>query len=237
MRRYIGGKVFDVLPDGTRLEIPSLVPPRSLPIMILKGAITVPDAIGEFLLSFTGISIDYPGVSAPMAPITQPPEIPINVISGDTIPPPEAPSVPPSDATIPPPTVGSDQIVTRFGAPPPDVQAAIIANWPRNLWVQAAEVSFRESGGWNGQATNDTRHLAGGNCGVRYFISSLNLWATTEWSIGLFQINICAHGGSPEQWYDSMNNAAKAAELYHANGDWSAWAYTARSLGLPQHVL
>lgn len=55
----------------------------------------------------------------------------------------------------------------------------------------------------------------------------------TEDSWGLFQVNIRAHGGSPEQWSDPETNVRYAAQLKNARGDWRDWYNSANSLGLP----
>jgi hypothetical protein len=55
----------------------------------------------------------------------------------------------------------------------------------------------------------------------------------TENSWGLFQININAHGGTPQQWSSPEANVKKAAELYYGAGNWRDWQNTATALGLP----
>lgn len=55
----------------------------------------------------------------------------------------------------------------------------------------------------------------------------------TEDSWGLFQVNIDAHGQTPEYWSDPETNVAKAAELRYGAGNWRDWEHTANKLGLP----
>lgn len=124
------------------------------------------------------------------------------------------------------------RIVVPEGTAPQGLSEAIRRYFPKDVWGDAARVSFYESG-WKHDAALDTRHLAGGQCGARYWNEAAGMWATTEYSIGYFQINSCAHGGGREQWEDTDNNVRKAAELYHAAGDtWRDWLYTANHLGL-----
>lgn len=117
---------------------------------------------------------------------------------------------------------------TRFGPVPGWLRPIIERHFPPGAWMAAAEISRAESG-WNPGAVNDTRHLGGGKCNVRY-PHPLGFSALTEWSVGLFQINICAHGGDPGTWTNPDTNVAKAASLYRAAG-WRPWAYSARRLG------
>lgn len=125
------------------------------------------------------------------------------------------------------PTEPTPILQTQFGVVPPAVAAAITAAWPESLWVNAAEVAYRESG-WRPDARNNT--LDRGPCGTQYFIPGVGP-AMTEDSIGLFQINRCAHGGTVEELQDSHNNAIMAYDIYLRQG-WGAWYYSARSLEL-----
>lgn len=126
--------------------------------------------------------------------------------------------------------VADGRIISQYGPAPLPFSEAVMRHWPYDVWSDAANLSYLESS-WNSHATNDTRHLAGGQCNQRYYIERLGIWAQTEHSIGYFQINICAHGGTPDHWYDANNNAAKGAELYHQSG-WVPWTYSAGKLGL-----
>lgn len=128
-------------------------------------------------------------------------------------------------------TDNQGRIVVPEGTAPAELSTAIKKVWPKSLWGDAARVSFHESS-WNPQATNDTRHLGGGQCGVRYWLASAGIYADTEYSVGYFQINICAHGEDAAHWYNADNNVQKAWELYSARGGWGDWAYTAGQLGL-----
>lgn len=145
--------------------------------------------------------------------------------------PPTTPGTPPASGTGHMDTRLEDgRIWTPYGLTPPLLNAAIQQYWPIDVWTDAARVAHEESG-WRHDATNDTRWRAGGQCGVRYFLDPPGIWAQTEWSIGYFQINICAHGGSVEYWSNADNNARKAADLYLQSG-WHPWTYTANKLQL-----
>lgn len=237
VRRYVNKQLFDVLPDGTMVPIIQVVPPRNLLNPILKQAVTTADVIQEFLLNFVGIQVALPGIEPSIPPIEPPTSVVIVPISETPVTSTPPDSGPPT-STNPPSeqSPGSGEIRTRFGVPPSDVESAIMTYWPQRLWVSAAEISNAESS-WSNAATNDTRSRGGGQCGVRYYLASAGIWAYTELSLGIFQINMCAHGGSESEWRDPNNNARKGYELYLANGDFSAWAYSARKLGLPQHIL
>lgn len=126
---------------------------------------------------------------------------------------------------------GDGRIVVPEGTTPKALSDAILAHWPHDIAGDAARVSYHESS-WDAHATNDTRHLAGGQCGQRYWLAAINGWASTEYSVGYFQINICSHGGDAEYWYDADNNARKGAELYAARGNWGDWVITGTKLGL-----
>lgn len=125
---------------------------------------------------------------------------------------------------------GQGHIVVPEGNAPIAFSTAVRKYFPRDQWVNAARVSYYESG-WRSNATNDTRWRANGQCSVRYWLESAGIWALTEYSVGYFQINICAHGGDADHWSDVDNNVKKAGELFRASG-WHPWAYTAGRLGL-----
>jgi hypothetical protein len=109
------------------------------------------------------------------------------------------------------------------------VAEAVMATWPPELWVSALEVAYVESG-WNPNALADT---TGPNrpCNTR-FIDARGRVVYAERSIGLFQINTCVHPEDyPGQFYDPVENARKAYEIYERQG-WYAWLFAARELGL-----
>lgn len=144
--------------------------------------------------------------------------------------PPSAPSPSPSPPS-PPSQPGSGRVTSRYGTPPADLEAAIMRYFPESQWRNAADIAYLESGNWTRTAVRDTRDRAGGQCGVRIFLPEVNMWGWTEWSIGYFQINACAHGGDYGTWADTDNNVRKAAELWRSEG-WSPWLISARTLGL-----
>lgn len=135
------------------------------------------------------------------------------------------PAPPPVLSPLSPPP-DPPEINTRFGRPPALVEAAIAATWPLHLWVSAAEVAYKESS-WRPEARNNTLHI--GPCGTQYQIPGIGP-AMTEDSRGLFQVNVCAHGGG-DDLYDPLTNAAKGYSIYQRQG-WRAWYYSATALGL-----
>lgn len=129
-------------------------------------------------------------------------------------------------------TDGQGRIVVPEGTAPQELSDAIRKHWPRELWGDVARISYYESS-WKATATNDTRHLAGGQCGQRYWLASAGIWANTEYSVGYMQINICAHGADAEWWYNADHNLKGARNLYDARGGtFEDWLYTAGRLGL-----
>lgn len=122
------------------------------------------------------------------------------------------------------------RIWTPEGVVPPLLNDALQRHWPIELWTDAARVSYYESVGWRRDAALDTRHYAGGRCNVPYVHPQFGD-ATTEYSIGYFQINSCAHGGTFEFWTNPDNNVKKAWELFEQRG-WHPWTLTARKLNL-----
>lgn len=145
--------------------------------------------------------------------------------------PPEPP--PPGQRPKPPrrtPRPGEHGIETPEGIAPDDLSEYIRQYFPEDEWENAARVSYYESG-WRDDAENDTRWRVNGRCGERYWYSDEVGWADTEWSIGYFQINICAHGGDKAFWTDAENNVKEAADLFDAEG-WRPWLVTARRLHL-----
>lgn len=130
-----------------------------------------------------------------------------------------------------PPGGGGPGLSTRFGSAPADLSAWIRSYWPQAAWVGAAEVSYLESG-WRPGAIDDTRPLAGGLCNKPIVLHGGALHALSEFSIGYFQLNLCAHTSiTLAQALDGQYNTQWAAGLYRADG-WVPWSTTARTLGL-----
>lgn len=119
------------------------------------------------------------------------------------------------------------RIPTRYGPVTEPANGAIQVAWPEALWVNAAEISYLESS-WRPTARNNTLHM--GPCGTQYYIPGIGP-AMTEDSIGLFQVNRCAHGGTVEELSDPVYNADKGYQIYLSQG-WGAWWYSATALGL-----
>lgn len=135
----------------------------------------------------------------------------------------------PTPTPAPVPTPGQPVHGVPEGTPPLELIVAVQRYFPLDQQPNALRVSYYESG-WRATARNNTLHL--GPCGTRYFIPSLGIWAQTEDSIGYFQINRCAHGGTLEEWYDADRNTRYAFGLWRASG-WSGhWKVTAGRLGL-----
>ena len=120
-------------------------------------------------------------------------------------------------------------INTRYGRPPEALEASIEKHFPQSQWENAASVSFLESS-WRSEATADTRHLAGGECGGWYTLAD-GTPAQTEYSVGPWQINLCVHGIPEDQARDPDTATAFAAGLYFASG-WRPWFLASRSLGI-----
>lgn len=130
------------------------------------------------------------------------------------------------------PTELSDdgRILTEYGAVPMRVSDAIRGNWPFDLWSDAARVSYLESDHWSPTAERNTLAQGGGRCNVPIgFIRGVRI--VSEDSCGLFQINVCAHGGTRDYWFDPVNNARKGYDIYKSEG-WGAWRFSATTLGL-----
>jgi hypothetical protein len=115
--------------------------------------------------------------------------------------------------------------------PPDDLSTAVQQSFHPGDWVAACEVAFLESG-WRATALNDTVSVYG-PCGTKYWLPSIGSYAQTELSAGYFQINACAHGGTPDYWYDATRNVSKAASLRYGRGNWGDWLISAHKLGLP----
>lgn len=147
---------------------------------------------------------------------------------------PEPPPAPPADTppvppVVSPPDTTPGDITVPEGTPPAVLVDAVKRYFPQSQWRNALRVSYHESTGWNPRAELNTLNI--GPCGTRYYLPSIGGYAQTEDSVGYFQINICAHGGTREFWYDADNNVSKAAQLYAASG-WQPWTITAGRLGL-----
>lgn len=52
----------------------------------------------------------------------------------------------------------------------------------------------------------------------------INDWVSHTGDVGLFQINIEAHGGTVEQWSNPIENIKKAVELSNGGTDWHSWS-------------
>ena len=185
------------------------------------------DPIGSITAILKPIFLEFLGFSLAYALGTVESELPDWPNFSRNYDPDDFPGSPPPGE--PPPTNDGGGLSTRYGNAPTWLTELVKANFPSNQWRNALEVSYLESG-WNAHAVNDTRHLAGGKCNVRYN-HPVGITALTEYSVGLFQINICAHGGDFNFWSNPENNVAKAFTLWRSSG-WRPWSYSAGKLGL-----
>jgi hypothetical protein len=145
--------------------------------------------------------------------------------------PPSAPSVP-TRGHIPTAVNEDGRIVTPKGAAPRDLSEAIRRHFHESVWTDAAHVSYYESS-WDRRARNGSVDQVGGRCNVYLYTRSDGTRVYSEESVGYFQINRCAHGGSREEWEDADKNVAMAARLYRQAGNtWRDWLITATDLGL-----
>lgn len=149
---------------------------------------------------------------------------------------PESPEQP-GDEDLPTGHIGTvvtpdGRIEVPEGVAPRDLSIAILTHFPYDVAGDAARVSYYESD-WSDDALLDTLDRAGGMCGQRYYLDPPGIWAQTEYSVGVFQINVCAHGEDREHWRNTNNNVRKASQIYRARGNaWDDWHYTANRLGL-----
>jgi hypothetical protein len=113
---------------------------------------------------------------------------------------------------------------------PADLEEGITTEWPQELWGDAVDVAYRESG-FKKLAVNDSliRFYRTGEAAapVNGIPSSLEL------SIGYFQVNVLT---CPPDWewltlVDAHVNAWAAYQIYQRQG-WAAWFHTATGLGL-----
>lgn len=119
---------------------------------------------------------------------------------------------------------------TPEGTPGRDVSDEIKRWFPHAVWTDAARVSYYESH-WSNIAERNTLDQAGGRCGVPIGTLHDGTRIVSEQSVGLFQINVCAHGHDREYWRDPLHNVAYASGLYREGG-WWPWVYTAKKLHL-----
>lgn len=128
--------------------------------------------------------------------------------------------------------LSEDGRILAGGSPAPrDLSDAIKRYFPEDVWTDAARVSYIESAGWQRKAERNTLDQAGGRCNVPLPPLPDGTHIVSEQSVGYFQINVCAHGGDREYWWDADNNVRKAVELYRESG-WRPWIHTARQLKL-----
>lgn len=130
-----------------------------------------------------------------------------------------------------PTQVTDDGIIwTPYGTPSREVSDAIMAAWPRELWTDAARVSYLESTHWNPHAERNTLDQAGGRCNVP--IDTIRGHRiVSEDSVGLFQVNVCVWDYTREQMLDARQNARAGYRIYREQG-WGAWQITSETLGL-----
>lgn len=112
---------------------------------------------------------------------------------------------------------------------PAELADAIREFFPGDQTENAAQVAFLESG-WNAFAVNDT---TGPSAACGEIIGSVGGVAiSAERSVGYFQINSCSF--PTWEWqrlYNARHNVG-TAHLIWANQGWSAWYFSAKTLGL-----
>lgn len=123
-----------------------------------------------------------------------------------------------------------DLIWAPEGTPSREVSDAIRRWFPRAVWTDAARVAYYESH-WNPTAERNTLDQAGGRCNVPIGTLPDGTRIISEQSVGIFQINVCAHGHNRDYWRDVDTNVAKASGLYSDQG-WKPWTWTASHLDL-----
>lgn len=151
-------------------------------------------------------------------------------MSGSPAPNPEPPTGGMPTGHMPTQLTSDGLILTPEGTPDRDVSDAIRTWFPREVWTDAARVSYHEAR-WDTTAERNTLAQAGGRCGVPIGTLDDGTPIVSEQSVGLYQINVCAHGHDREYWRDIMHNVAYASGLYQRNG-WRDWVATAKKLGL-----
>jgi hypothetical protein len=123
----------------------------------------------------------------------------------------------------------SQALADAWGACPAELRDGIAEFWPPSEWAKAAAVAQLESG-FDPFALNDTTD-PGHPCGS-YIGTSFGIRISAERSVGYFQINSC---NWPDwEWqrlYNARHNAGTAHMIWDSQG-WSAWFFSAKSLGL-----
>lgn len=113
---------------------------------------------------------------------------------------------------------------------PADLEEGITSEWPEELWADAVDVAYKESG-FKKLAVNDSLirfYRTGERPGPVNGVPS-----SMELSISYFQINVLT---APADWdwptlFDAHVNAWAAYQIYQRQG-WGAWYHSAKSLGL-----
>ena len=124
-------------------------------------------------------------------------------------------------------------LVVALDDAPCELQCAIREFWPELEWENAANVAWLESG-FNAFAVADTRDSEH-PCGA--FLRTVGGVAVyAEFSVGYFQINVCAArfaSWTPGDLVNARHNAGTAHMIWSdAGGNWSPWYWSARKLGL-----
>lgn len=146
---------------------------------------------------------------------------------GDT---PDETPLPDQPGHVPTEVDNQGRIVVPEGVAPARVSSAIRAAFPREIWGDAARVAFYESG-WSADAERNTLDQAGGRCSVPIGTLPDGTPIVSEQSVGIFQINVCAHGYDAEHWQEVEVNVEYAGRLYRSSG-WAPWSHTAHRLHL-----
>jgi hypothetical protein len=116
---------------------------------------------------------------------------------------------------------------------PEELRVSIKEFWPESEWDNAASIAWLESR-WDAFAVADTTS-PDYPCGA-IIDNRQGVMIYAERSIGYFQINSCNFlDWEPWRLYNARHNAGTAHMLWdRAGGQWTAWYFSAISLGLLQ---
>ena len=113
---------------------------------------------------------------------------------------------------------------------PEEIADPIREFWPESEWDNAASISFLESN-WQWDAEIDTTHGGVVPCGTQIDVRG-GIPILSEHSIGYFQVNVCNFPDwNPGHLFNARQNAGTAHAIWAERG-WSAWYFSAKTLGI-----
>jgi hypothetical protein len=114
---------------------------------------------------------------------------------------------------------------------PLELWDSITEFFPEEEWINAVDIARLESD-FDAFALDDTATPNGG-CGVPIGQRD-GVSITSERRVGYFQINSCNYPGWEWQhFYNARHNAGTAHAIWASRGgSWSAWFFSAKTLGL-----